>query len=63
MILFFRKDERLFFSYIFAKSSRGNIEDDELKEFKRLAKRNLELTEIEIGVLVKSGQLKEIGGE
>jgi hypothetical protein len=62
VILFFRKNDRLFFSYVFAKSDRGNIEDDELREFRRLAKRSLELTENEIDVLLKSGHLKEIGG-
>jgi hypothetical protein len=62
VILFFRKDERLFFSYVFAKSSRGNIEEDELREFKRVAKKSLELTEKEIDAQLKAGKLKEIGG-
>ena len=63
VILFFRQDERLFFSYVFAKSSRGNIADEELREFKRLAKKNLGFTETQIGALIKDGELKEIQGK
>jgi hypothetical protein len=61
VILFFRQDERLFFEYIFAKSSRGNISDRELREFKDAAKVYLEYTEDQIKARIKSGRFKEIG--
>jgi hypothetical protein len=59
-ILFYRKGERLFFDYAYPKSKLDNIEDDELRNFKRLAKKNLGLTEKEIEILIKAGELKEI---
>jgi hypothetical protein len=60
VILFFRKDERLFFGRIFAKSSLGNIEDDELRWFKDVAKEYLEYTEKELEARIKEGWIKEI---
>jgi hypothetical protein len=62
VILFFRKDERLFFSYVFAKSSRANIKDDELRDFKRSATAYLErFTDKNLAGLIEQGQIKEIG--
>jgi hypothetical protein len=59
-ILFFRKGERLFFDYAFPKSKLDNIEDDELREFKRYAKIYLALTDEQIKANLKNGWLKEI---
>jgi hypothetical protein len=59
-ILFFRQDERLFYSYVFAKSDRGNVDDDELKDFKDTAKLYLEYTEKELEGRIKEGWIKEI---
>jgi hypothetical protein len=61
VILFFRKDERLFFDYVFAKSSRGDIEDIELRWFKKTSKEYLEYTEDELEGRIKDGWFKEIG--
>ena len=47
-IVFFRSEERTFFEYGFAKSDRDNIDEGELKEFKRKAKRVLSFTDEEI---------------
>jgi hypothetical protein len=61
VILFFRKDERLIFSYLFAKSNRANIDEKELRNFKDTAKGDLEYTEVQINTLIKKGLYKEIG--
>jgi hypothetical protein len=61
VVLFFRKGERLFFSYVFAKSGRGNISESELKDFKDLAKIYLEYTEDQLKARLESGLFKEIG--
>jgi hypothetical protein len=37
-VILFRRGDKAFFVYGFAKSNRQNIEENELKEFKRLAK-------------------------
>ncbi|MHC6204280.1 type II toxin-antitoxin system RelE/ParE family toxin [Breznakiellaceae bacterium SP9] len=60
VILFFRQDERLFFDYMFAKSSRANIDEDELKEFKKKAKVSLEYTDEQIKERIKKGRFKEL---
>jgi hypothetical protein len=61
VILFFRKDDRLFFSYVFAKSDRGNIGESELKDFKDLAKVYLEYTEDQLRARIENGLFEEIG--
>ncbi|GHU59547.1 addiction module toxin RelE [Spirochaetia bacterium] len=60
VILFFRKGERLFFGRIFAKSSLGNIEDDELKWFKGVSREYLEYTDDQLNARIKEGWIKEI---
>jgi hypothetical protein len=60
VILFFRKDERLFFSYVFAKSSRANISEKELRDFKDFAKLYLEYTEKQLKDRIKSGRFTEV---
>ncbi|GHV18257.1 hypothetical protein FACS189493_7390 [Spirochaetia bacterium] len=60
-ILFFRKDEQLFYTYVFAKSDRGNIEDDELRDFKKAARAYLKFTDKELTALIEAGKIKEIG--
>jgi hypothetical protein len=59
-ILFFRKGERLFFDYAYPKSKLDNIEDNELRAFKRYAKIYLALTDEQIKADLKNGWLKEI---
>jgi hypothetical protein len=59
-ILFFRKGNRLFFDYAYPKSKLDNIEDDELRNFKKYAKIYLALTDEQIKAELKNGWLKEI---
>jgi hypothetical protein len=60
LILFFRQGEKTFFYYAYPKSNRDNISNKELKEFKRIAKLRLALTDKEIETLIDSGKLTEI---
>ena len=48
VIVFFRSEERTFFEYGFSKSDRDNIDEGELKEFKKKAKRVFSFTDEEI---------------
>jgi hypothetical protein len=61
VILFFRKDERLFFDYMFAKSNQANIDEKELRNFKDAAKTYLEYTDGQLMDRIKSGRFKELG--
>ncbi|GHU51371.1 addiction module toxin RelE [Spirochaetia bacterium] len=60
LILFFRRGERTFFEYAYPKSKRDNIDDDELKQFKKQAKTMLALTDKQIETQIKLEYLKEI---
>ncbi|GMO55802.1 MAG: type II toxin-antitoxin system RelE/ParE family toxin [Candidatus Endomicrobiellum trichonymphae] len=59
-ILFFRQGDKLILKYLFSKSNRANIKDDELKEFKDDAKTMLSLTNEQIEVQKKLCYLKEL---
>lgn len=48
------------YAYLFAKKDRENIEDDELADFRRLAKSYEKLTDQQIAQLVENGDLTEI---
>jgi hypothetical protein len=48
VIVFFRSEDRTFFEYGFAKSGRDNIDEGELKEFKKRAKKAFSLTDEQI---------------
>jgi hypothetical protein len=48
------------FEYLFAKKDRDNIEDDELVQFRALAKNYAMLNEAQIEQLVEGSHLKEI---
>jgi hypothetical protein len=61
-ILFFRKDERLFFAYVFAKSDRANISPKEKRKFKETAELYLDVyTDEELNAKIKAGSIEEIG--
>jgi hypothetical protein len=61
-ILFFRKEDRLFFAYVFAKSNRANISEKEKRAFKESAGLYLDgLTDTELNALVTKGRIEEIG--
>ncbi|MDR1804181.1 MAG: type II toxin-antitoxin system RelE/ParE family toxin [Treponema sp.] len=48
VIVFFKSEERTFFEYGFAKAKRRNINEKELRNFKKRAKIHLALTDEEI---------------
>src|SRR6266516_2084742 len=50
-IIYFRRGEKAFFVYGFAKSQRANIGDDEEDQFKEAAKHVLSLTERQLAEL------------
>ena len=43
-ILFFRSAEKIFYHYAFSKAARDNIEEKELRFFRKLAKRYIAMT-------------------
>ena len=59
-IIIFRKGERAFFVYGFAKSDRENIEADETAAFKKSAKAFFTLTDKQIEAMIKEQELMEI---
>jgi len=63
VIVYFRNEYRTFFSYGFSKNDRGNINEKELKGFKRDAKDKFSYTDEEIKKYLKNGSLIEITKE
>ncbi len=59
-IILFRRGERAFFVYGFAKSDRDNIAPDELKAFRRLAAEMLKLDEAALAAAMANGTLTEV---
>lgn len=59
-IVLFRKSERCFFVYGFPKSDLGNIRVGEAEQFKRMAKHVLALTDVQLHLLIASGQFEEV---
>ena len=59
-IVLFRKGEKSFFVYGFAKSELGNIREDEEKQFKKMAKYVLALTDAQLSELFANGQFEEV---
>jgi len=60
VIVFFKREERMFYVYGFAKSAMSNIDEKQLRDFKRTAKAVLALTEKQLDYLVKTGKYLEI---
>jgi hypothetical protein len=60
VIVIFKSEFRTFFAYGFPKSKMGNIEDDDLKLFKKQAKENLSLTEEQLDKWLKNQTFLEI---
>lgn len=48
------------FAYLFAKKDRANIDEDELRDFRLLAKTYAELTDVQLAKLLEDGALREI---
>ena len=62
-IVLFRRGERAFFVYGFAKNDRENLRRDELKAFRLLAGEMLELDEAGVGAALANGTIIEVGGD
>lgn len=59
-ILAFKSNSRVIWLHIFAKSDKNNVTTSELKKLKTLADILLDLTDSEIGKLIKLGELYEV---
>ena len=59
-IVLFRRSDRAFFVYGFAKKDRDNIERDELRAFRRLASELLALDSSALAAAEKNGTITEI---
>lgn len=59
-IVLFRRSERAFFVYGFAKGDRANIQRDELQAFRKLASEMLVLHNKELRVAMKNGTITEV---
>jgi len=60
VIVIFKSEFRAFFTYCFPKSKRDNIGDDELRLYKKQAKKNLALTEEQINQWLRAKTLIEV---
>jgi len=60
VIVFFRSKERTFYQYAFPKSSRGNINQGELRYYKKMAKTKLAMSDHELADAINTGELIEI---
>jgi len=59
-VIAIRRGERAFFLYGFAKNERGNIDAEELDEFRRLARGYLGLNLQQLEALIAEGELVEL---
>lgn len=59
-IILFKAGERAFYVFGFSKSDLGNIEDDELAAFKKLATKMLGYSDEEISKAIETGALVEV---
>jgi hypothetical protein len=59
-IILFKAGERAFYVFGFSKSELGNIEDDELAAFKKLAAKLLAYSDEEISRAIETGALVEV---
>jgi hypothetical protein len=59
-IVLFRTESRAVFVYGFEKSAQDNIEDDELREFRRLAGKLLSYSDAEIRAAIEADVLIEV---
>jgi len=59
-IILFRKGERAFFVYGFAKGNRNNIRKDEEEKFKKMSGHVLSLTDAQLDELIAGGRFQEV---
>lgn len=62
-MILFRRNDRAFFVYGFAKNERANISQEELTEFKRLAAKMLSYSDAELEAAMKNKTLSEVDYE
>ena len=62
-VIAFRRGERAVFLYGFAKNERGNIDAEELDEFRRLARGFFEMSAKQLAMLIEDGQLMEVSDD
>jgi len=60
VIVFFMSEERTFYQYGFSKSDRGNVDQKELRLYKKITKTKLAMSEKELTDAVNAGELIEI---
>jgi hypothetical protein len=60
VIVFFNSEERTFYQYEFSKSDRGNVDQKELRLYKKIAKTKFAISEKELTDAVNAGKLIEI---
>jgi hypothetical protein len=60
VIVFFKSEDRTFYQYAYSKSSRDNIDQMELRFYKKMAKAKLAMLDSEIANAVNAGELIEI---
>ena len=60
VIVFFKSEERTFYEYSFAKSDRGNINERQLRNFKKRAKNYLSMTDEQIRDFLRKRDLTEV---
>jgi len=58
--VFFKSRERTFYQYGFSKSDRDNIDQKELRLYKKIAKTKLAMSEKELTAALNAGELIEI---
>jgi len=63
IIILFRNGDKAFFVYGFAKSVLDNIDKSDVREFKRLAKIMLSVSDQQVENLLEMGEIEEIGHE
>ena len=56
----YRRGDKAFFVYGFAKSVMENIDKADVQGFKKLAGIMLSVTEVQIGIILKKGEIEEI---
>jgi hypothetical protein len=61
VIVFFRSEERTFYQYASPKSSRGNINQRELRFYKKMAKTRFAMSDRELAAAINAGEFIEIG--
>jgi hypothetical protein len=59
-VIAIKRGDRAVFLYGFAKNERGNIDDEELEEFRQLARGFLGLTVQQIAALIADNELMEV---